>query len=590
MNTTRIITCCLLVVVSLWTVSAMAQAPASIFQLNGNPALDNTYGTCNYGSGPVTCDYWNLINQGGTSGSGRGHSAINTFVSGTASTESFTGGGSKDPNDLSQWAWSGNPTPNKDTLEAGYAAAYDVSDFDVVFGADRLSPNGDANIGIWFFQQSVCTGATGNFVVCGTSTVAHHVNGDILVLSAFTGGGGTSTVAVFKWDNACPSGVKNPQNGDCAASNLRQLFNSSSVCGSAAACGITNSGTVQASWASYSGGSIASPLFFEGGVDISSLFPGGSAPCFASFLEETRSSQSPTAVLKDFLLGGFPVCSMTITKNCGTAQVSGGGTSITYPVSGTVTNTGIGTLFDVQVIDTVAGTAKPAINIVNTTSGSAFVGTNNLAAGDSGTWSDSSSSTAASLSDSAYAIAAESSGAAQTLQSTNTASATCSLAVNTTLTVSKSCTTKLQVSGGAVSVQVTYSGQICNTGTAKVTNVSLTDYPDSSNTSGTGTQVVSNQTLNPANCSGGTCTPNCIPYGPLTYNPTLIDQTILGSDGIAGDGAGRYFFSDLIAITSATPAIGTLTTVTSTDPRTNGTYGYHTASCPICQGASECTP
>jgi hypothetical protein len=76
----------------------------------------------------------------------------------------------------------------------------------------------------------------------------------------------------------------------------------------------------------------------------------------------------------------------------------------------------------------------------------------------------------------------------------------------------------------------------------------------------------------------------------FTYTPTLIDQIIVGSDGIAGDGPGRYFFSDLIDISHATPAVGTLKTETSTDPRVNGGYGHATASCPICNGSGECTP
>ena len=592
MTTTRIITRCLLVAVLLWTVSAMAQAPATIFQLNGDPANDNL--TCVYGT---PCDYWDLINQSGSSGTGRGHSAINSFVLGTATTESFTGGGSKDPNDLNQWAWSGGPTPNKDTLLAGYAAAYNISDFDVIFGADRLSPNGDANIGIWFFQESVCTGNTGNFVVCGTTNVAHHVNGDVLVLSAFTGGGGTSTVAVYKWDSSCSSGVKNPQNGDCAAAHLRQLFNSSSVCGSAAACGVTNGSTVSASWASYSSGSIASPLFFEGGVDITSLFPGGSQPCFASFLEETRSSQSPTAVLKDFLLGGFPVCGMSITKNCGTTGVSSDGTSFVYPVNGVVTNTGIGNLYNVAVQDCINGpnntctpTGNSPISVTNNTVvnnvNSPNFGTSTLGPGETGTWSDSSTSSATSQSDQAYAIAAETPNGSQTLQSTNTASTTCTAQANSTLTVSKSCSTSLTTSAA---VQVSYGGLVCNTGPSQVTGIALTDYPNSvAITNGTnGTVVKSGITLGP----GTTNSPTCVPYGPYTYNPTAVDETING-----GTGAGRYYFDDLVTISSATPSVGTLTQFQNTNPnganynpdaRINGTYGFGTARCPICD-LNEC--
>ena len=150
------------------TTGAVAQvAPTSIFQLNGNAA--NTNLTCNYGQ---PCDYWNLLNGTGApanangtgAGSSAGSSLVRTFIDGTSTTNSFTGGGSKDPNPISQWKYSGSPTPNKDTLNAGYAAAYSsMGQFLLVFGADRASPNGDANIGIWFFQNKVLPDGNGGF-------------------------------------------------------------------------------------------------------------------------------------------------------------------------------------------------------------------------------------------------------------------------------------------------------------------------------------------------------------------------------------------------------------------------------------------
>jgi len=43
----------------------MAQNPTTIFQLNGDSANDNL--PCVYGT---PCDYWNLINLSGSSGTG----------------------------------------------------------------------------------------------------------------------------------------------------------------------------------------------------------------------------------------------------------------------------------------------------------------------------------------------------------------------------------------------------------------------------------------------------------------------------------------------------------------------------------------
>ena len=579
---------------------ATAQAPSTIFQLNGDPANDSL--TCVYSG---TCDYWNQINLTGSSGTGRGHSSINTFLLGSSSTNAFTGGHSKDALQISGWAYSSANTPPKDGLNAAYAAGYAITDFDVIFGADRFEGSGDANIGIWLFQNQISLNGTGGFI-------GNHANGDVFIVSAFITGGGISQIAVYSWDQpGLPNAItsndgqvgcskasnNNPQKGDCASANLLTLVapTSTNICTSTSiVCAIANTTTVNATWATYNSpsGTITPPFFFSGGVDVTQAFAavGGTAPCFASFLEETRSSQSISAVLKDFLLGGFPVCSMSITKNCPTGVANSAGTAFNYDPGGVVTNTGIGTLYDVQVFDTIAPatTPGPGINVSNNTGTPATnpdFGTNTLRAGDTGTWSDPYSSVSTSVMDSAYALASETPTGGQTLQSTNTAQATCAAQANTTLTVSKSCSTTLQVSGGAVSVQVKYGGQVCNTGPSQVTGISLKDYPDSSNVNGTGTQVDSGITLGP----GTTSNPTCQSYGPHNYNPTLIDQTITGTDGIAGDGPGRFFFSDLITIPTATPTIGTITKVTSSDPRTNGTFGFGNASCPLC-GSGECTP
>ena len=458
----------------------LAQAPSSIFQLDGSPANHSL--TCTYGTTTAPCDYMNLINLTGSSGKARGNSALNTFILGSSNNVNFTTGGSKDPNPISSWAYSVTGVPNKDTLNAAYAAVYTISDFDIIFGGDRLSPNGDANIGIWFFQDNVTLNGNGGFI-------GAHRNGDVFVISAFTSGGGTSTISVYAWDQpglpfaingGCTAGVKNPKVGQCADANLLLLASPSTVCGTTDYCAITNGGSVSATWATpangYSSGSLASPLFFEGGVDITAAFAavGGTRPCFASFMEETRSSQSTSSVLKDFLLGGFPVCAMSITKQCAQPSFTGSG-SLTFPVNGVVTNTGIGTLYGIQVKDCIKGannscTATPTspISIVNNTAGSTYLGKPILAAGETGNWSDSSTSASTSQSDQAYALAAESSGGQPTLQSTNTASVTCNQSINPTATVSKSCTTTLtgtsltSCDAGPEGSTVTYTVAITN--------------------------------------------------------------------------------------------------------------------------------
>lgn len=567
--------------------AGMAQvAPTTVFQLSGNAASDNL--TCSYGQ---PCDYWNLLNGNGvgTSPGVPGHSLVRTFISGTASTDSFTGGGSKDPNPISQWAYSSSPTPNKDTLNAGYAAAYESNgDFLLIFGADRASPSGDANIGIWFFQNSVGPNGSGGFT-------GSHMDHDIFLISAFTGGGGTSTITAYEWDHTCTSGVKNPAAGQCSDTNLRLLATPSTVCGTSIYCGITNPVPTNTTWE----GTLASPLFFEGGIDLTAALKAVGVtqlPCFTSFLEETRSSASTSAVLKDFLAGGFPVCGLSITKSCGTPSVTSNGQDINYPVSGIVTNTGVGTLYNVSVFDTPAGgTTRPAILVVNNTSGSPNLNTSTLGPTETGTWSDSTVTTASSANDSAIAQAGLSSSVfpngnptqSNTVTTTKPATAACTSSFSTTLSVTKSCSTSLQVQNGVVSVLVGYSGTVYNNGPSQVTGVILTDTPSSgaSNTINVGT-------LGPCTPAAFDANGNCTAAGASaryssSYVPSNIDMVVSGVGG-PGTGPGRYFWNDAVTITGATATVGKLNTLSS-GPFA-GTYGGASASCPICQGSGECTP
>src|SRR5262249_8983095 len=87
--------------------------------------------------------------------------------------------------------------------------------------------------------------------------------------------------------------------------------------------------------------------FLEEGVDLTALGLGG---CFSSFLAETRSSQSPTATLSDFVIGKFELCSVAAVPNAGLSKV---GDSFTYPL--TVANTGSSPLFLQNVTDTLLG-------------------------------------------------------------------------------------------------------------------------------------------------------------------------------------------------------------------------------------------
>src|SRR5262245_53836460 len=67
-------------------------------------------------------------------------------------------------------------------------------------------------------------------------------------------------------------------------------------------------------------------------------------------MAETRSSQSPTATLSDFVIGSFPLCSVEATPFTGLSKV---GDAITYEL--TVKNTGAMEMFLEDVSDSLLG-------------------------------------------------------------------------------------------------------------------------------------------------------------------------------------------------------------------------------------------
>jgi len=343
----------------------------AVFQIEGDAA----------DSAPATLpDDWNDINPGNiptstqTSVTGQhGHDVIGTFISDPpiATDLIYTGGGSKDFNEITDWGQVAKGTgPPKDDIEHGYAAKY-INPVDshsiLVFGGDRATNNGDANLGFWFFQNPVSPNNSGGF--SGT-----HKNGDVFVLSAFSGGGGTSTIRVLVWvgtpDTAGPGGSDSGAVARCATfgngtgiidpkSDTTQ-FPLGSLCditgaSPLAGTGVTNGASVSVSWQYINGDSaqggkaplgtgvncttapcnIPTPDFFEGVIDLTNL--GLATECFASFLLETRSSAEVSAVLKDFALGTFESCSGVCNKTVNLGQVCAG-TPSTFTYS--TTNTG----------------------------------------------------------------------------------------------------------------------------------------------------------------------------------------------------------------------------------------------------------
>jgi hypothetical protein len=292
----------------------------------------------------------------------------------------FTGGGSKDPINVDQWAWKDDAggLPDKDNLLHGFAARYSIPSSSacpgrnangtadttgttkcemLYFGNDRFDNSGDAQQGFWFFQNkiglgtNVVGGGNGFTTNGGTATSPeYHRLGDVLLISDFSNGGSVSTITVYTWDPGCTK-VVIPKSGpvggvSCGDANLRyQASSDSANCqpvnpATAGFCGIVTptDGTASA-WPFLDKSGNTTYLqgeMYEGGVNLSALNLGGE--CFASIASETRSSQSTTAVLKDFVLGSFGDCSSGIV----TTPQAGNGDTITDSNSNSVADVSIG--------------------------------------------------------------------------------------------------------------------------------------------------------------------------------------------------------------------------------------------------------
>ena len=260
----------------------------------------------------------------------------------------FTGGGSKDPQDISNWAWKNDPNagdelhgglPDKDNLLHSYAARYSLTPTvatgncpngtpgptstipcDVLFfGLDRFDNSGDAQTGFWFLQNQVAldadTKSGGGFGFSGL-----HAQGDLLVISNFSNGGTTSQISVYKWESGC-TGENKPKKGvggfPCGAENLALLAsNTAANCNQVSGtndsfCGLVNGALITMPWdftdkSGTSNNGAINGEFYEAGINLSLL--GLAGECFSTVVSETRSSTSATATLKDFIIGQFANC------------------------------------------------------------------------------------------------------------------------------------------------------------------------------------------------------------------------------------------------------------------------------------------
>src|SRR5262249_25173491 len=135
----------------------------------------------------------------------------------------------------------------------------------------------------------------------GAPFTGTHADGDILLVSDFTVGGSTSTIKVFRW-TANPADPLHPDKGS--------LVPVTAPPGTTYA--IVNGAPITVPWLFADKSQTPGPAAgesLEEGVDLTALGLGG---CFSNFMAETRSSQSPTATLSDFVIGNFNTCKLDL--------------------------------------------------------------------------------------------------------------------------------------------------------------------------------------------------------------------------------------------------------------------------------------
>ncbi|WP_461516285.1 hypothetical protein [Porticoccus sp.] len=336
-----------------------------IFQLDGDAN----------GNGAGFPDDWEEIYDEWNDGSGNPETDIFAFIA--QATEApdvdvsyFKGGGSKDVNDVDEWLWEvTDVTPDKDDILNAFAAAYildhdicydgdvmvdcpagtvihEAGDIMIYFGMDRFDNSGSAEVAFWFFGQDVAL-VSDDETNTGGSFTGVHTDHDILILSDFVVGGKISDVDVYRWD---PNVQKNldlisENGGDCQDADAGDD-----------ACGTTSQSPAPMSpWPITPKDlpvDLHSPgLFFEGGINYTKLIGAENVGCLSSFMAETRSSHSVDAQLKDFALGEFPFCDISITKEG--PPLAKVGDEVTYEY--TIDNDGAITLYLTSVIDDVLG-------------------------------------------------------------------------------------------------------------------------------------------------------------------------------------------------------------------------------------------
>ena len=215
--------------------------------------------------------------------------------------DQFTTGASDELFALKAWTYS--QVKNKNNLCNGAAVLIDTK---LYFAGDRLTTEGDAMIGFWFFQEGTAPMGVGTPGDKGYFEPLPTI-GDILVLANFVNGGRTAAVTVYgiesyNYDNG----------GNITSWNFIELTGTDAY----AAQNNDQECLVPLGW-HYPTATYPLNAFYEGYVDLADLELNNPELnlCFGSFMLETRSSASLTASLDDFVGGAFSTKPVIATED-----------------------------------------------------------------------------------------------------------------------------------------------------------------------------------------------------------------------------------------------------------------------------------
>ena len=293
-----------------------AHVNSSLFELDGN-ATDST--------GAGLPDDWDRV----AAHTDSADSALFITDGFNAGDDIFTGGNTKDVDNITSWQWKSGSVQDKDDIENAFAAAYTSGgNTYVYFGLDRYQTSGDATAGFWFLKAGVGKAGDGSFT-------GAHTEGDVLVVLDFSTGGSTASAQIYTWHNGALTA--GPSGTGCTAATVQSI------------CAIANTSTVSSPWV-YDDKSVdAGPdddfpanALFEGGINLTALQL--DTGCFSTFIAETRSSTSETSTLSDVALGSFSLCVpptiATQVKKDGQSTGSNGHITIGESVTDTATISG----------------------------------------------------------------------------------------------------------------------------------------------------------------------------------------------------------------------------------------------------------